>query len=63
MIYIMSDLHGCYDLYQKMLKTIKFSQTDMLYIIGDVIDRGKDFVLVHSGLENFALSRKLEGYG
>lgn len=42
MTYVMSDLHGCYQLYRKMLETIKFSQADRLYIIGDVIDRGED---------------------
>lgn len=36
----MSDLHGCYDLYIKMLEKINFSDTDTLYILGDVIDRG-----------------------
>lgn len=40
MIYAMSDLHGQYDLYKKMLKKIKFSDSDTLYILGDVIDRG-----------------------
>lgn len=40
MIYVMSDLHGCYDLYIKMLEKISFSDTDTLYILGDVIDRG-----------------------
>ena len=40
MIYAMSDLHGCYDLYIKMLEKINFSEKDTLYILGDVIDRG-----------------------
>ena len=38
--YVTSDIHGCYDLYLKMLDLIKFSNTDSLYIIGDVFDRG-----------------------
>lgn len=46
MTYVMSDLHGCYDLFQKMLKTITFSQEDMLYIIGDVIDRGEEGIKI-----------------
>ncbi len=41
MIYAMSDLHGCYDKYIKMLEKIKFSDTDTLYILGDVVDRGE----------------------
>lgn len=40
MIYVMSDLHGCYDAYVKMLKKISFSKEDILYILGDVVDRG-----------------------
>ena len=40
MIYVMSDLHGEYDKYLAMLKKIKFSPKDELYILGDVVDRG-----------------------
>ena len=39
MIYVMSDLHGCYDKYMQMLEKIKFSSNDTLYILGDIIDR------------------------
>ena len=38
MIYVMSDLHGCYDKYERMLKKISFSKDDILYILGDVVD-------------------------
>ena len=41
MIYVMSDIHGCYDKYEKMLKRISFSKEDILYILGDVVDRGE----------------------
>ncbi len=41
MIYVMSDLHGEYDKYTAMLKKIGFSDEDDLYILGDVVDRGK----------------------
>ncbi len=40
MNYVMSDLHGCYDLYLKMLEEIKFSSSDTLYLLGDYVDRG-----------------------
>lgn len=36
----MSDIHGLYDRYLKVLDTINFSDEDYLYILGDVIDRG-----------------------
>ena len=42
MIYVMSDLHGCYDLYIKMLEKIVFCEEDTLYILGDIVDRGKN---------------------
>ena len=42
MIYAMSDLHGYYDKYTKMLEKITFSDDDTLYILGDV--NGNDSV-------------------
>lgn len=38
--YIMSDIHGEYDKYISMLNKIEFNESDVLYILGDVIDRG-----------------------
>lgn len=38
--YVMSDIHGRYDLFAKMLEEIQFSNEDVLYILGDVVDRG-----------------------
>ena len=38
--YVISDIHGHYDYYLKMLEKIRFSEEDMLYILGDVVDRG-----------------------
>lgn len=39
--YVMSDLHGEYLKFKKMLKKIKFNpDEDKLYILGDAIDRG-----------------------
>lgn len=39
--YVMSDLHGCEKEFKEMLKKIAFSQSDHLYVIGDVVDRGR----------------------
>ena len=36
----MSDIHGRIDLFNKMLDQINLKNGDMLYIIGDCIDRG-----------------------
>ena len=41
MIYVMSDLHGCYEKYSKMLSLINLKETDTLYILGDIVDRGE----------------------
>lgn len=46
MIYVMSDLHGCYDKYKQMLKKTEFKDADTLYILGDVIDRGDDGIKI-----------------
>lgn len=46
MIYAMSDLHGCYDKYLRMLKRIDLKPEDTLYILGDVVDRGPDGVKI-----------------
>lgn len=39
MVYCMSDIHGEYERYMAMLKQIRFSEKDTLYILGDCIDR------------------------
>ena len=46
MIYVMSDIHGCFDKYQKMLRRIDFAPEDTLYVLGDVIDRGPDGIKI-----------------
>lgn len=40
-IYIMSDIHGCYNEFRSMLEKINFSDTDQLIMAGDYIDRGQ----------------------
>ena len=42
MIYVVSDIHGEYEAYKKLLKKINFSQSDEMYILGDCIDRGDE---------------------
>lgn len=38
--YVMSDLHGNYEKYSQALKKIKLQENDILYVLGDVVDRG-----------------------
>ncbi len=55
-IYVMSDIHGCYDKFIAMLKLINFKQQDELYILGDIFDRGSnpleilDYIVGHSNI-------------
>lgn len=40
--YVMSDIHGHFDLFQQMLELIDFKEEDTLFVLGDFLDRGKD---------------------
>ena len=46
MYYVMSDIHGCYKEYRKVLEMIHFSEEDTLYVLGDVVDRGPEPIKV-----------------
>lgn len=52
MIYVMSDIHGCYDEYIQMLEKLRFSEEDELYILGDAVDRGPKPVQVLQDMMN-----------
>lgn len=42
MIYIMSDIHGEREKFNSIMEKIKLKPEDKLYVLGDIIDRGKD---------------------
>ena len=44
MDYCISDIHGYYDLFCRLLDKIKFGGGDKLYVLGDMIDKGPDSV-------------------
>lgn len=46
MIYVCSDIHGDYDRYRVLIEKISLRNEDTLYILGDVIDRGKEGVRI-----------------
>ena len=46
MYYVMSDIHGEYGKYMEMLAKIKFSDSDTLVVLGDVVDRGPEPIKV-----------------
>ena len=43
-VYVMSDVHGLKDRYDRMIEYIH--EEDTLYILGDVIDRGPDGIVI-----------------
>ena len=38
--YVMSDIHGEYDMFVELLEKIQLKEDDTLYILGDILDRG-----------------------
>lgn len=50
MIYVTSDLHGEYEAYRALLDRISLRPQDRLYVLGDVIDRGRDGVRILSDM-------------
>lgn len=46
MNYVISDLHGEKDRYDALLRRIRFSDADLLYVLGDVMDREPDGVAI-----------------
>ena len=44
MEYCISDIHGYYDLFCRLLDKIKFGGGDTLYVLGDMVDKGPDGV-------------------
>ena len=44
MVYVISDIHGEYALFLKLLNKINFSENDTLYVLGDMIDKGCESV-------------------
>ena len=44
MNYCISDIHGYYSLFCRLLDKIRFSDKDKLYVLGDIIDKGPDCI-------------------
>lgn len=38
--YVISDIHGQYDMFMELLDKIKLKDNDTLYVVGDILDRG-----------------------
>lgn len=46
MTYVMSDIHGDYEKYRRMLEVIDLGENDELFVLGDIIDRGENGVKI-----------------
>ena len=44
MIYVVSDLHGSNKKFQKLLSEINFTDKDIMYVLGDIVDYGEDSI-------------------
>ena len=42
MTYVVSDLHGCFDKFKRLLKEIRFTDDDVMYVLGDIVDYGDE---------------------
>ena len=40
MIYVASDIHGCYEKHLRLIERLALKEDDTLYILGDLVDRG-----------------------
>ena len=54
MKYCISDIHGEYELFEKMLKRLNFSSKDKMYICGDIIDKGESSVRLAKYISSFS---------
>lgn len=44
MTYVVSDLHGCQEKFERLLRKIRFTDDDVMYVLGDIVDYGEDSI-------------------
>ncbi len=42
MIYAVSNIHGNYEKFKELLKLIAFKESDIMYVLGDIVDYGEE---------------------
>jgi len=42
MVYVVSNLHGNYTKFKQLLSAISFKDTDLMYVLGDIVDYGDE---------------------
>ena len=53
MRYCVSDIHGEYELFKRLLEKINFSDSDEMYICGDIIDKGESSIRLAKYISSF----------
>lgn len=61
MKYVISDIHGEYELFRFLLNRINFSNEDTLYICGDIIDKGPESIRLAKYISEFENIRCIIG--
>ena len=60
MIYVVSNLHGNYAKFKELLKVISFKDSDIMYVLGDIVDYsikvGEQFLRVQKGRNDVRLN-------
>ena len=51
--YVLSDIHGNFEVFKRMLEKIQFNEEDKLYILGDICDRGPDSLSIYFYIQKF----------
>ena len=44
MTYVVSDIHGCLDKFNKLIKEINLKDGDTMYVLGDIVDYGEQSI-------------------
>ncbi|MBR5420938.1 MAG: fructose-bisphosphatase class III [Lachnospiraceae bacterium] len=63
--FVVSDIHGHFDTFMRLLRRIDFAPEDFMYVVGDVIDRGRDgiqllrFLMKQKNMELFMGNHEL----
>lgn len=60
-VYILADIHGMYDKFMRMLDKINMTDEDILYVLGDMVDRGPHPIKVVQKIMNMKNVRTLIG--
>lgn len=52
MVYCISDIHGCYIEFMKLLDKIQLRKDDIVYVLGDVVDRREEAIMCLKYIKN-----------